>query len=328
MTDATSRAYVLRINPGGADRVPDALEADELMIGWSNAEGLTDDVLTSVAFRQIVHEMYYATDSHYRRSGAAAGHLLRFIREMSPGDLVVVPHGEHFYVARVEGPARRDPAHVANDTAHRRPVTWLNDARPIPRRSARAALQARLKTRGSSADATDLLGELHEALDGAVEGRTPRFEQDLRARLVEHTLDEMRSGRMNERDFERLVASVFTGLGAKDVRIVGRRVDEGADIVAALLVGGVFRFTLAVQVKFFQPEPPVGRHVVYQLVAGMDAENTDFGIVVTSGTFSEAAVEAADALHEEGRRIELVDGEQLAALVVDYGLASTLDIQE
>ncbi len=40
-------AFVLRISPSGVDRVPEALETNELIIGWSEAAGLLDPSLVS-----------------------------------------------------------------------------------------------------------------------------------------------------------------------------------------------------------------------------------------------------------------------------------------
>ena len=37
--------FVLRIAPGGEDRVSEALEKDHLIIGWAEAEGLLDPKL-------------------------------------------------------------------------------------------------------------------------------------------------------------------------------------------------------------------------------------------------------------------------------------------
>ena len=51
-------AYVLRISPGGVDRVEEALESDEIIIGWSEARGLNNRELEWEDFREIVHETY------------------------------------------------------------------------------------------------------------------------------------------------------------------------------------------------------------------------------------------------------------------------------
>jgi len=43
------------------------------------------------------------------------------------GDLVVVPYGNQFYLAEVEGDAYYAAQKVAEDRAYRRPVKWLKN---------------------------------------------------------------------------------------------------------------------------------------------------------------------------------------------------------
>lgn len=321
MTQDT-RAFVLRIAPSGNDRMSEALQLNEAIIGWADAAGLMNPNLEWEQFREILSEHYYATESNLRRAGAAAGHMWRFLRDMKPGDLLVVPHGRVFYVGKIAGPPRYDSEKVQEDTAYRRPTEWLNNKEPIARRLARAALQSRMKIQGTSADASDLVAEIIECVTIAQGGQTPTFGSDLRHRLAQETLDEIRSGRLDSYGFERLLEQLFLSLGAEEAHIVPRQEDKGADILATFVVGGTIRLLIAVQAKHFQPDPPVGPAVVAQLIRGIEAESADVGIVATSGSFSSEAVEAADAYYEEkGVRIELVDGDQLATMIVEKGLS-------
>ena len=188
-----------------------------------------------------------------------------------------------------------DESKVGEDSAYRRPVKWLNDKRAIPRARARSALLSRMKTRAASADATDLVKEI-EGYRKVKDGTKPAFESDLRSRLIEATLDELRSGRMENVGFERLIETVLRGLGAVDTKIVPKKKDKGIDIYATFLVAGAFR----------QEEGP---------------EKVTLGMVITSGNFSpEAEAEAKRYEEDKGIPIELVDGEQFAGLIVERGL--------
>lgn len=317
-------AFILRIAPGGEDKVPEALRSGELIIGWAEADGLLDSNLCWESFRDIVRRAYYADQPDLRRAGGAAGHLWRFIREMKPGDLVVVPYGADFFVAEVSGPATYNRAKVNDDSAYRRAVRWLNGGKPISRQLARSALVSRMKTQGTCADATDLLDEIKECLALAEGGQTPTFQTDLQARLIREVLTEMRSGRIESFGFERLIQTVLRGLGAEEVRIVPRSQDKGADLIATFRVAGVFQQVVAVQAKHWQPEPPVSREVVEQLIRGIEAESANLGMVVTSGSISDEAVQAAEQYFEEkGIRIELLDGEQFAKLMIEHGIRTS-----
>ena len=314
-------AFVLRIAPSGEDKVPEALSADQIIIVWAEAEGLLNTSLTWEQFREIVRTAYHSEEPNLRKAGAAAGHMWRFIRDMKSDDLVVVPYGSEFFVARISGAAIYDPAKVDEDSAYRRPVQWLNEKKAISRQLARSALLSRMKTQGTGADATDLLDEIKECLNLVARGETPTFQGDLQSRLIREVLAELRGGRIENFGFERLIQTVLQGLGAEEARIVPRSEDKGADLVATFRVAGTFQQSIAVQAKHWQPEPPVGREVVDQLIRGIEAEAANLGMVVTSGSISDEAYQAAEQYFEEkGIRIELVDGEQFAKLIVEHGI--------
>ncbi len=321
MASNTQSAFILRIAPSRQDRLLEALENEQIIIGWANAAGLLDESLDWESFRGIVSDAYYGTETNLRRAGAAGGHLWRFIRAMKPGDLVVVPYWDTFYVAEITGPATYDPAKVEADSAYRRTVRWLNKKHALPRKLARAAMISRMKVQGTSADATDLIGEIQECLALASQGRLPTFQTDLQARLVAEVLDQMTAGRIDDFGFERLIQGVLLALGATDARIVPRNLDKGADLLASFLVAGAFQLVVAVQAKHWKPEPPVGRDVVEQLIRGIEAEAANLGMIVTSGLFSDEATRAATQYFEEtGIRIECVDGLQFAKLIVEHGV--------
>lgn len=323
-TDKKQSAFVLRIAPSGIDKVPEALRENQIIIGWAYAKGLLDPKLDWGQFREILDKAYYAEEPTRRKAGAAAGNMWRFIREMKPDDLVVVPYGSEFYVAKITGPATYGSAKADDDSSYRRSVEWLNKRKPISREIARSALISRMKTQGTSADATDLLEEIKECLSLAEKGQTPKFESDLQSRLIREVLSELRDGRMESFGFERLIQTVLLGLGADEVRIIPRNLDKGADLVAIFRVAGTFQQVIAVQAKHWQPTPPVGREVVQQLIRGIEAESATLGMVVTSGSIGDDAIQAAEEYFEEkGLRMELVDGEQFAKLIVEHGIRTS-----
>ena len=174
-----TNGFILRITPSGIDRVPEALETNHLIIGWAEAEGLLAPDLDWVSFRQIIHDEYHAGAETFKDSGRDAGNMWRFIREMEPRDLVVVPYWSEFYVAEVSGPACYDRTKVGDDTAYRRPVKWLNNKQCILRATARSALRARMMARQTCVRAGDLVDEIKECLDAASRGKSPSFERDL-----------------------------------------------------------------------------------------------------------------------------------------------------
>ena len=178
-----------------------------------------------------------------------------------------------------------------------------------------------MKYKSTCVEATDLLEEIREALATIGQTEIPSFDADLRTRLIDQTKTELQSGRLNDYGFEKVVANIIEALGGRDVRIVPRSKDKGVDILANFMIAKTFSFKLGVQAKHYQASPPVEAWVVEQLVNGMDAEGAGIGWVATSGTFAEEAEDRREELAaEKGYQIELVDGDQLAAMIVDSGL--------
>ena len=318
------QAFVLRIAPSGIDRVHEALETNEILIGWCRCTTLIDPALRRSGFRAALKQQYYAADASQHRAGSAAGHLWRFLREMNVGDLVVVPHGSKFYVARVTGDAYYAEEGVARDAAFRRPVEWLNAKKAIPRDFAKAPLISRMKVYGATAEATDLIAEIEDALSRAAQGEKPSFAEELQKKLASVAVEELRQGHLDSFAFEHLIKDLLTSMGAQTAEVVARRLDKGADVIATFRVAETFSYKLAVQAKHWDDRSPVGAAVVQQLIVGVEDAGADLGMVITSGTISEKAYDCASAYTDEtGVRIELVDGEQFAKMLIEQGIGGS-----
>jgi len=328
MSDASQtdrKAFILRIRPSGKNRIPEALECDQLIIGWSCAPGLLDESLGWEGFREIVHERCYGGNASLQRAGSGAGNMWRFIREMIRGDLVVVPHDSNFYVAEVAGDAFFDESKTDDDTAYRRPAKWLNNKKPIPRGHAKSALFARMHARQTCVWAGDLVQEIEGCLDSAKQGTTPSFEEALVRRLAASAHSELLKGQMNPRAFEHLISTLFEKLGA-ETEVIPRRSDIGIDVVAKFRIGGLIPVTIGIQAKYWKEKPALGEEVVDQLVRGIEdyPDDIDYGMVITTGTIGADAEDAANVYTgEKGVPIELVDGKRFSRMLVENGVLLT-----
>lgn len=323
----TQRAFSLRMKIDRKDRVPQGLDEDRIMIGWSHAKGLID-APNQRAVRHALQEAYDDLKDNNHRAGWAAAELWRFLGDMSEKDLVIVPHrGSNFYVAEVKGPARFDADRVATDTAHFRPVRWLNARQPFSRGVARSNLRNMLMgrhVRYVCRDATHALEEIHEVIrdysgqrgaDAAQKPPLGLFREDLATR----TLAELRTGKMDERVFEKLLERLFVRLGGK-VEMPGRRADKGADLVVVMSLGRSFLTQrVAIQAKYHpHPNQVVPEKAVDQLIAGMDEENADLGLVITANDhFHQSAIDLAEQCD---KKIEFINGPDLARMLVEHGL--------
>jgi hypothetical protein len=170
------QAFVLRIAPSKTDRVPEALRDSELIIGWSHASGLLDPSADLARFREVIQKTYHHGEPNELKAGKGAGSMWRFVREMRLGDIVLVPHHKDLYVGRVAGPAYHDPGKIAEDTAHRRPVEWLNGGAPLPQSLASAELQARIRRPRALSPASDLIADVLALPIAWTSDPTPRAE--------------------------------------------------------------------------------------------------------------------------------------------------------
>ena len=157
----SGHAFIVRMNPAGIDRVPIALQAGEISIGWGKCgRELLDFKLDRTAFSAHVHRSYYAVDANRIASGKTSGQLWRFIRVMSLGDLVVVPHGDRLHIAEVAGDAFYDP--TPEHWAYRRTVKWLTGAAGRRRMDAADRLRSTLRQQLTCSEITHVLAEVRE----------------------------------------------------------------------------------------------------------------------------------------------------------------------
>ena len=115
-------------------------------------------------------------------------------------------------------------------------------------------------------------------------------------------------------------------MGAVEVKRVPRRSDQGADVIADFQLMGGLLVTVGIQAKFYQPGKPMGKDAVDQLAKALQAGVAEMGLVITTGDVSEEAYRAAEEyLNRENLRIVILDGRELAELIVDKGLWSAFD---
>jgi predicted Mrr-cat superfamily restriction endonuclease len=328
-------AFVLRQSPSGISQLMAiSLPKNVIVNGWSGVPGLINEKDYEV-FREILRKTWYPKEKNLRKPGYAAGTMWRFINDMKVGDWVVVPcWGGVFYLAEITGGAFYDnsPRAKSADSSYRRPVRWLNNKKPIERKFAKSKLISRMKIQGTSADAGDLIDEIAGALQLATKqpgkqtssGFDSLFAEQLRLKMVEAALEQVRHGYIDNIKFEQLVRRILLSNGAVSAKIVPKLHDKGVDVIATFLVGGVSQVRVGVQVKHHSGETE--NVWIDQLIKGMEAENLSLGWFVTSGIFQKDAEEYLEKkLAGSALQIFLVDGEQLAGMIIDSGLNTLAD---
>ncbi len=123
--------------------------------------------------------------------------------------------------------------------------------------------------------------------------------------------------------FERAVLKLLTAMGyvlTGDAQLTGQSGDGGID--------GVIREDklgldiVCVQAKRYA-ETSVGRPTIQQFSGSMDGVKAKKGVILTTSSFSREAIAFVDRI--EGKRVVLIDGDELAELMIRHnvGVATT-----
>lgn len=112
-----------------------------------------------------------------------------------------------------------------------------------------------------------------------------------------------------------LVAMGFRGEHGGKAEAIGRAGDDGLDGVIDQDALGLDRVYL--QAKRYARDNPVGSGAIRDFFGSLDIAKAAKGVFITTSTFTQSARETVERL---GKRIVLIDGEQLATLMVRYGV--------
>jgi restriction system protein len=120
--------------------------------------------------------------------------------------------------------------------------------------------------------------------------------------------------------FEKVVVRLLTEMGygggsAQAGRAIGKSGDDGVDGVIDQDTLGLDR--VYIQAKRYNSDSAIGPSAVRDFFGSLDMHKAGKGLFVTTSKFSKSAIETAEKL---GKRIVLIDGPQLASLLVRYNV--------
>jgi restriction system protein len=125
--------------------------------------------------------------------------------------------------------------------------------------------------------------------------------------------------------FERLIISLllsmgFGGSAADAGRALGRSGDDGVDGVIDQDALGLDR--VYIQAKRYSTGNNIGSGAIRDFFGSLDRHKATKGLFVTTSTFSSSAKETAEFL---SKRIVLIDGEQLARLMIRHNVGCRIE---
>jgi restriction system protein len=112
--------------------------------------------------------------------------------------------------------------------------------------------------------------------------------------------------------FEEMIGRLLVEMGFEDIEVTPRQGDKGIDVRGTLVVGGVIRTRMAVQVKKWKHN--VQAPVVQQVRGSLGTH--DQGLIITTSDFSKGARE--EAARQDAVPVSLMNGEQLVLLLAEH----------
>lgn len=152
-----------------------------------------------------------------------------------------------------------------------------------------------------------------EVLDKAYQ----RIRKSLASELLNRVVD------LSPAFFERLVVELLVKMGyggsIKDAgKALGKSGDEGID--GTIKEDKLGLDVIYIQAKRWKPGNVVGRPELQKFVGALAGQGAKKGIFITTSNFTK---EALDYTPRNETKIVLIDGEQLAQLMIDYNLGCT-----
>jgi restriction system protein len=277
-------------------------------IGWFN-----DIDLSHIKTREELYPLYkktYPQDTSNVVIGQQVGQIARFLLEIQPGDYVITPDEDTEFLYYGKVPAENSYFHSLVDDAcpyrQRRHIEWVKER--IRRSDFSVPFQ---RTMGSSLTVFSVsqkeeflvaIGK-KELIEGHHESQYDPYHV-----VLEQVL------RLDDKEFEILVAHLLTALGFEGSEVTGKTGDGGVDATGELNVAGLAKVKIFVQAKRYKSGARISANTVKHLRSSIPSQGQ--GAFITTADFQSAA---ADVALEQGfPRIGLINGRQLVDLLVEH----------
>ena len=124
---------------------------------------------------------------------------------------------------------------------------------------------------------------------------------------------------MHPSKFEELIGEVLRNLGFENVQITGKTGDGGIDVIGELIVAGVIRNNISVQVKRWRNN--ILRASISELRGSLRPHQS--GLFITTSEFSKQSVEEANDPYKAP--ISLMGGKEFVDLLCEFGIGIILE---
>ena len=139
--------------------------------------------------------------------------------------------------------------------------------------------------------------------------------------LSDEILDSIKS--ISPASFERIVVALLSRMGYGSGQAIGRSGDQGID-------GILNQDTLGLEKVYIQAKryaaAQVGEPEIRNFSGSLDPYGATKGVFITTSTFSQSARQTAQNISRSGKFIRLIDGQELAALMIRHGVGVVTEI--
>lgn len=294
---------------GDADQL--FLTQNVVALGWSDVGDLSKLPPDREAFKARVRECRPDRKEGY--FPVAGGQLFRFATEAKSGDYVLYPSKQDrsVHIGEITGQYKYDPKTMP-DYPQRLPVKWL---KAVPRTHFSQGALYEIGSALSFFQVRQFADEFLAALTGQPTAQKPK--QDDSVSLVAEDIEETTRDyilktlgqELKGHAFAEFVASLLATMGYR-TRLSLEGPDGGVDIIAHKDELGFEPPLVKVQVK--SSEGTIGEPIISQLNGKV--ERSEFGLVVTLGTFTTQAKNFARGKSN----LRLVDGDELITLILQH----------
>lgn len=280
-------------------------------LGWAEMGDLSKLPAERETFRN--RYMQVKPDLKEKSYIIGGGQLYRFVHEVKVGDLVIYPSKKDrkIHIGEIIEPYSYEPD-VEPNYPHHRLVKWLKD---FPRTRFSQGALYEIGSAMSFFQVKNYADEYLRAIAGQEQPISPKLdesvtyvvediEQNAKDYVVKILAKELKGHGLAE-----FVAHLLGTMGYQ-TRLSPEGPDGGIDIMAHKDELGFEPPIIKVQVK--STEGSIGDPIVSQLYGKV--ERSEFGMVVTLGTFSNQAVTFA----RNKSNLRLIDGDELVELIFKY----------
>lgn len=294
---------------GDADQL--FLNHNVIALGWADTGDLSKLAPDREAFKARVKECWPGEkDGYYRNAG---GQLFRFVHEADVGDYVIYPSKQNrtVNIGEITGPFKYNPK-IMPGYPQQRSVKWLKS---LPRTHFSQGALYEIGSALSFFQVRQFADEFLSALSEQPAAQAPKqddsvsyvaadIEQTTRDYVLKILAQELKGHAISH-----FVAQLLGTMGYR-CRVSPEGPDGGVDIIAHKDELGFEPPIIKVQVK--SSEGSVGEPTVSQLNGKVD--RSEFGLVVTLGTFTNQAVTFA----RNKSNLRLIDGDELVTLILSH----------